>query len=160
MLLMGCCIDKKTVEERGIVMEQFESMGRCNGAKIEMKRPSPKVFSENKFRDDVTAIVRNSSQETLLISSYARSALGQTGCGHFSPIAAYHEQSDQVLILDVARFKYAPYWVSLKELYVAMTCIDDATGMSRGWFLVSPSNNKRGVDEHDDKMRPGEVVNW
>jgi Phytochelatin synthase len=31
--------------------------------------------------------------------------LGQTGSGHFSPIAGYHAATDSVLILDVARFK-------------------------------------------------------
>jgi hypothetical protein len=30
-----------------------------------------------------------------------------TGDGHFSPIGAYHAENDLVLILDVARFKWA-----------------------------------------------------
>lgn len=34
--------------------------------------------------------------------------------GHFSPVAAYHEERDMALILDVARFKYSPY-VSKKQ---------------------------------------------
>ena len=37
--------------------------------------------------------------------------LGQTGDGHFSPIGGYDAASDQVLLLDVARFKYPPHWV-------------------------------------------------
>jgi hypothetical protein len=38
-----------------------------------------------------------------------------------SPIAVYHEKTDQVLILDVARFKYQPYFCSVTDLYNAMT---------------------------------------
>ena len=33
------------------------------------------------------------------------------GDGHFSPLGGYHEARDLVLILDTARFKYAPHWV-------------------------------------------------
>ena len=40
-----------------------------------------------------------------VVASYDRRSLGQTGTGHFSPIAAYEKSSDSVLILDVARFK-------------------------------------------------------
>jgi hypothetical protein len=36
---------------------------------------------------------------------------GCAGDGHFSPIGGFHTQRDLVLILDTARFKYAPHWV-------------------------------------------------
>lgn len=36
---------------------------------------------------------------------YSRRTLGQTGDGHFSPVAAYAAESDMTLVLDVARFK-------------------------------------------------------
>jgi hypothetical protein len=37
-----------------------------------------------------------------------------------------------VLILDVARFKYPPHWVSLPTLFAAMQTIDSASQRSRG----------------------------
>ncbi|KAL7566870.1 hypothetical protein ACA910_021361 [Epithemia clementina (nom. ined.)] len=75
---------------------------------------------------------------SLLVVSYARSSLGQTGdSGHFAPLAAYDPETDSVLILDVARFKYPPYWVSLPELYYAMAQpLDPVTQQSRGWFVL------------------------
>lgn len=73
-----------------------------------------------------------------LVTSFARHALQQTGDGHFSPIAAYHPPTDSCLVLDVARFKYAPYWVSVAELYKSMIPPDKATGKSRGWILMYP----------------------
>ena len=41
--------------------------------------------------------------DRVLIASYSRRVLKQTGSGHFSPIAAYDEASDTVLIMDTVR---------------------------------------------------------
>ena len=43
------------------------------------------------------------SVDRVLIASYTRQALKQTGSGHFSPIAAYDQESDSVLIMDTVR---------------------------------------------------------
>jgi len=68
--------------------------------------------------------------------------LGQTGSGHFSPLAGFHEQSDKVLIMDVARFKYPPHWVDLELMYKATFDEDSETGKPRGWLLVSSVDHK------------------
>ena len=59
------------------------------------------------------------------------------GGGHFSPIGGYHAPSDAALVLDVARFKYPPYWVPLRRLWDASLVEDEVTGRSRGWFHLS-----------------------
>lgn len=38
-----------------------------------------------------------------VVVSYCRKVLNQSGCGHFSPIGAYHAGQDMALILDVVR---------------------------------------------------------
>lgn len=78
-----------------------------------------------------------------IVCSFGRAALGQTGEGHFSPLAAYHAATDQVLVLDVARFKYQPYWVSVTDLYRSMECVDPVTLQPRGWFLLFPPQAAR-----------------
>ena len=103
------------------------------------------------FRSDVQQILSSSHNHTLgggnnnsnsvLVVSFARSALGQTGEGHFSPVAAFHAAADAVLVLDVARFKYPPYWVSVPDLYRAMQPRDEATGKPRGWFRLRTRKN-------------------
>ena len=45
----------------------------------------------------------------------------------------------QVLLLDVARFKYPPHWVPLPLLHESMQAIDAATGRCRGYVLMSRS---------------------
>ncbi|KAL0349423.1 UNVERIFIED_CONTAM: Glutathione gamma-glutamylcysteinyltransferase 1 [Sesamum angustifolium] len=42
-----------------------------------------------------------------------------------------------VLILDVARFKYPPHWIPLSLLWEAMDTVVEATGLRRGFMLVS-----------------------
>jgi hypothetical protein len=46
------------------------------------------------------------------------------GGGHFSPLAAYHEESDSFLVMDVARYKYPPFWVHADLLCQAMATPD------------------------------------
>jgi len=103
------------------------------------------VTNPPQIDEDIDTQQTNSSRGCFLVTSFARSALHQTGDGHFSPIAAYHPPTDSCLVLDVARFKYAPYWVDVKDLYDAMIPHDMATDKSRGWILMYPpsSNNSR-----------------
>ena len=86
-------------------------------------------------RDECTTEVEK-MKSTVMVVSFCRQSLGQTGDGHFSPIGGYDEEGDRVLVLDVARFKYPPYWVKLPELWEAMKGVDSATGMPRGYFQM------------------------
>lgn len=80
--------------------------------------------------------VETTPKATVMVVSFSRSELGQTGDGHFSPIGGYDAETDKALVLDVARFKYPPYWVDLPSLYSAMKPPDSATGLPRGYFLM------------------------
>ena len=63
------------------------------------------------FRNSIIACNRRSN--LFLTINFHRKTLGQTGIGHFSPIAAYNSKRDLALILDVAKFKYDSYWCSV-----------------------------------------------
>jgi hypothetical protein len=79
-----------------------------------------------------------------VIVNFLRSALGEDPkgpleaslAGHYSPLAAYHEESDRFLMLDVAGYKYPPAWVEASDLYAAMTAVDVDSGKSRGFLQV------------------------
>ena len=96
----------------------------------------PEKHGLAEFRRDVEASCR-APHTPLVIVSYSRKQLHQTGDGHFSPVAGYHAGSDCVLILDTARFKYPPHWVPIEQLYRAMQPTDPASGTSRGWVVVN-----------------------
>jgi hypothetical protein len=79
-----------------------------------------------------------SAGDRYVIVNYLRKALGQQIGGHISPLAAYDEKQDRFLIMDVARYKYPPVWVSSSDLYAAMNTADAANGSkTRGYVLVS-----------------------
>ena len=67
-----------------------------------------------------------------LLVNYHRSALGQQGGGHISPLAAYDERGDRVLLLDVARYRYPSVWVPIPALWQAIRMVDPDSGLSRG----------------------------
>ncbi|MFN9624214.1 MAG: phytochelatin synthase family protein [Cyanobacteriota bacterium] len=84
------------------------------------------------------SLLRRSLQDPRdrLLVNYLRSALGQEGGGHISPLAAYDANSDAVLILDVARYRYPAMWVSAEALWQAMRTTDPSSGRSRGLLLI------------------------
>jgi len=183
VLLNRCCFSAERIRRKGIVLEDFARLGRCHGLTIDLKRPTLREecdqnsdqtsfrgnrnegdvsFSLDDFRRDIRWILSGTEakHQPLLVVSFSRPALGQTGDGHFSPIAAYHEETDQVLVLDVARFKYAPYWVRVEDLFHSMQDLDSVTKMPRGWFLLSPPKNHECMhDDHgQENRRPIETV--
>ena len=74
-----------------------------------------------------------------LVVNYHRSKLGQAGAGHISPVAAWDQDTDRVLILDTASYRYPWTWVRIKDLFGAMNTQDRASGRSRGWLVVRSS---------------------
>jgi glutathione gamma-glutamylcysteinyltransferase len=129
--LLDCCVPLEAVRERGLDLDELGCLARCNGADVELKRPDRAGFPEWR-----AAIADAAQARSVLIASYDRKLLDQTGSGHFSPIGGYHRQRDLVLVLDVARFKYPPHWVSTEKLYRAMEPADRATGKPRGWLTL------------------------
>lgn len=132
--LLDCCAPLEKVREGGITLDQLACLARCNGAESTLERPN--AADIQRFRELVRTTARRAEDPSLVIVSYSRRALGQTGGGHFSPIGAYNAERDLVLILDVARFKYPPHWVPLAALYGAMLDTDPDTGRQRGWVTL------------------------
>jgi hypothetical protein len=87
------------------------------------------------FRTGIYATTRRDN--FFAIANTSRKALKQTGDGHFSPVAAFHKKSDNILILDSARFKYNSMWFNLESVYNAFKLLDKATNLQRGFILAS-----------------------
>ncbi|WP_305984212.1 phytochelatin synthase family protein [Roseibium sp. MMSF_3544] len=85
-----------------------------------------------------TAIDLLEKDDNFVIVNYLRKSIGQETGGHHSPLAAYDEDTDRFLILDVARYKYPPVWVDAATLFDAMNTVDkDNDGKTRGYLTVS-----------------------
>lgn len=131
--LLDCCVPLPQVRARGLTLDELSCLARCNGAEVEVRHSTQDPADLQAFKDALAASARG---ERVMIASYDRSALGQTGSGHFSPVGGYHAERDMVLLLDVARFKYPPHWVRGDALWRAMHALDPAAGRSRGWLTL------------------------
>jgi len=163
-LLHRCCLTTERVRRVGITMEEFHRLASCQGLGTTMKRPHSLSCTVDEFREDVRrSLCEDTADQTLMpngivVVSFGRSGLGQTGDGHFSPVAAYHEESDQILVLDVARFKYQPYWVKIDDMFHAMGLLDSVTSKPRGWYLLFPPKNSSPGRIRSEDSRPAHLV--
>lgn len=145
---LGCCTGPKEVREQGLTFDMFKCLANCNGARVTAHR-APSEFEGREsltafadlFRKAVQATCQSQDREFLVIC-YSRESLGQTGAGHFSPIGGYHAESDSVLIMDVARFKYPPHWARLSDVVKGMLCVDPEIGRPRGYIHLAAHPSK------------------
>lgn len=170
--MLECCEPLEVVRERGICISKLDCLARCNGAATVLKYGDSTGLDE--FRQDIVRITTGGhgpcqhshdpahhhhhaqEQEELMIVGYNRQVLGQTGTGHFSPVGGYHAGKDMVLIMDVARFKYPPHWVSVPLLWEAMQTVDSETQRSRGYLVVAKGMVSESLLFTIDKSRYAE----
>jgi glutathione gamma-glutamylcysteinyltransferase len=131
--LLICCKALEDAATEGLTLVEVGCLAHCNGATVRGVVAEPDTLPT--FRADLEASVRGTAGPFVIVN-YARPVLGQTGSGHFSPLGAWHPGRDLVLILDVARFKYPPHWVSVERLWQAMREVDVDTGHERGWLVL------------------------
>ena len=88
VLLDRCCFETERVRRIGINMEEFRMLGKCHGLDVEMKRPSQQFSNGGEYnleslRDDLRATMIGNTGNSVLVVSFSRSHLNQTGEGHF-----------------------------------------------------------------------------
>jgi glutathione gamma-glutamylcysteinyltransferase len=133
--LLVCCKALEVAAAEGLSLDEVACLAACNGAEVTAHRVDGPAAAED-FRVALAASVR-APTGPFLVANYSRKPLGQTGDGHFSPLAAWHPERDLVLVLDVARFKYPPHWVPVARLIEAMSAVDPACGQARGWLSLA-----------------------
>ena len=155
--LLGCCRPLEDVKLSGITLEEFVCLAECNGAITSLVRPCDCEQEFKKFVQTVERIctggrvkgnmlenLDEENPEEFMAISFSRKTLGQTGDGHFSPIAALDLDTNSVLMFDTARFKYPPYWVPIDLLFQSMLAIDKATEKSRGYIVLKAKHEYQG----------------
>lgn len=153
--LLECCRPLEDVKKTGIILEEFLCLASCNGAVPNLVRPND---TKEQFEAFVQTLERvctggrtvkdenfdEENPEEFMALAYSRKTLGQTGDGHFSPIAAMDTETNSVLLFDTARFKYPPYWVPIELLFQSMLPVDSATGKSRGYVTLKARYEYQG----------------
>lgn len=85
------------------------------------------------FRKVLRSILHE--QNHFIVANFRGKPMGAATGGHISPLAAYDQKSDSVLILDVAGHKNPWYWAPVSDFYQAMHTKDG--DHFRGYLIVS-----------------------
>ena len=80
-----------------------------------------------------SAMIFHQKNRFLLIN-YKSNMVGQASSGHISPVGAYDEKSDSVLVLDVAAYQNPWVWIPVTDLYASMHTKDG--DKYRGYLVV------------------------
>ncbi len=120
-----------TLAQLKSLLEVYNVDAVLNYADVEGKK------SFDNFRNELKNIL--SDKDKFVIVNFIGKEVGASTGGHISPLAAYDQNTDSVLILDVAGHKNPWYWVPLTHLYRAMHTKDGRN--YRGWLIVSDSKN-------------------
>lgn len=120
------------VNARGMTLDEFTAFLNALGAKATAHH------ADRLDLDGLRALVKATLENPRgrVVVNYSRKPLGQAGDGHLSPLGAYDEATDSVLLLDVAKFKYPPVWITLQDLLTAIRTTDPDSGMSRGLVAI------------------------
>jgi hypothetical protein len=124
-------INGKMAQNYGIQIRELGQMLQAYDLKVDIH-----VVSDQADLNTLKAEVINNlrTPDDFIIVNYARSALGQKGGGHISPLAAYDDVTDSVLILDVNPSHQPWVWVRWDDLAQAMKTFD--TVENRGFLSV------------------------
>ncbi len=126
-------LSRERLQRQGATLEELGSMLACWGLQVTTVEARPGGLDE--FRRAAREAVRENRQA--LVVNFLRRPLQQQGGGHFCPLAAYHPGSDRFLVMDVARYKYPPFWVGARVLFAAMQTPDSSSGKNRGYLVLT-----------------------
>jgi hypothetical protein len=127
-------VTRAVVEKQGMTLDQLGALAVVSGLKADIHHASDSSLDDFRRR----AVAYLAADDKYVLVNFLRSAIGEQKNGHISPLAAYDARSDRFLILDVARYKYPPIWVSAKELFGAMDTPDVSNqNRSRGYVEIS-----------------------
>ncbi|MBN3952089.1 MAG: C39 family peptidase [Nostoc sp. NMS7] len=125
----------EVVSRQGMTLDQLGQFLASYGVKVNVYHAADTSLEE--FRKQAAENLKQ--PQNFVLVNYLRKEIGQDKGGHISPLAAYNEQTDRFLILDVSRYKYPPVWVKTADLWKAMLTNDSVSNKSRGFVFVSKS---------------------
>lgn len=136
-------ITPEGVARQGITLEELGGLLQSYGVNAQVVHSTDTTLDEFRRR----AVNNLDEPGNFILVNYLRREIGQERGGHISPLAAYDQESDRFLLLDVARYKYPPVWVRAEDLWRAMNTVDSTSGQTRGFVLVGsdrPSTEPKG----------------
>lgn len=118
--------------DAGLQLRQLANLLKLHDLDVKIR-----VVDDNLTNEMIKAeIVQNLSMpDDYVLVNYTRKALDQKGGGHISPVAAYDNESDLFLVMDVNPNRAFWIWIKSADLIGAMKTFD--TIENRGYLLIS-----------------------
>lgn len=128
------------VNQGGMTIDQLGDLLQCHPAQAKVVHAGNSSLES--FRSEASKNLATAGD--FVIVNWDRAGVGMDTMGHISPLGAYDEASDKFLLMDVARYKYAPHWVDAAALFRAMSTNDLSSGGTRGWVSVTRAASAPG----------------
>jgi glutathione-S-conjugate glycine hydrolase len=129
-------LPQAVLDRQGMTLDQLGGLLALHPLTVEVHHAANGGLDA--FRDAARDYL--AAKDHFVIVNYLRKAIGQETGGHISPLAAYDAKVDRFLILDVARYKYPPVWVTASDLFDAMNTTDASNdNKTRGYVLIAKS---------------------
>ena len=126
-------VDGKTLRDAGYQLRQFDALLRAHDLATRLVVVDD-TMAEQAIRAELVDNLQRSGD--YVIVNYRRREVGQAGGGHISPLGAYDEASDSVLVMDVNPASAGWVWMPVATLVKGMRSFD--TIENRGYILVRP----------------------
>lgn len=126
--------DPKAQLDPGLTLQDLHDVLEAYGTRVQLhyvERESDEGIDD--FRSALKKALSDSTN--FMIVNFHGKTMGAPTDGHISPVAAYDEKSDSVLLLDVAGYLNPWYWTPTEHLYRAMHTRDG--DKYRGYVIVS-----------------------
>ena len=124
----------KTKLDPGLTLQDLHDVLEAYGTRVQLhyveQEPDEGI---DDFRSSLKKALSDSTN--FMIVNFHGKTMGAPTDGHISPVAAYDEKSDSVLLLDVAGYLNPWYWTPTEHLYRAMHTKDG--NKYRGYVVVS-----------------------
>ena len=124
-----------SLREMAPLMERAYAASGVAGARVEKVALTDAAAAADDFRRDLAAIERSATTQIALNFAGAP-VYGQADYGHFSPAAAFDAARDRLLVLDVDRGWYEPYWVPVDVMLAALATSSRKDGTPRGYLRI------------------------
>ena len=109
----------------GLSLDQAQGLLECHlppSFNVTAHHVDPNTTTIEKMKKGLRTALKDPTARVMV--NYDRSILDQEGHGHFSPLGSYNKMEDSFLIMDVAKYKYPPAWVTAGRLFASMSTID------------------------------------
>ncbi len=125
-----------SLQEMAPIMERAYAHYGVRDARVEMVQVTGAVAAAAAFRQALAAM-ESSAAVQIALNFDGAPVYGQADYGHFSPAASYDAARDRLLVLDVDRGWYEPYWVPADIMLTALATMSRKDGSPRGYLKVT-----------------------